>query len=1187
MNHLPFTIRQQREQLMSLWNANTVYGAMVKFRDLTEVLLRLPVLCAGAFILAKGGSEREQLTAELVRRGDLDGWDWIRAARKIQGNQHIPNPLLRIIDRVCQWTTSEKVIEWRNTEIAHGALRFNPDRDFLEDFQKKMLSLDMLLKDLQEDFAFLSISEDASTVTYEGETLSIVPYTYSESGDAYLFSDYKKGLATGLCYALGIRRAMPSEHFVQVAKSMTDRLQATGVSDELLHIEISDLLDELNEAANFEYPNYLRDWLSKSMNGIAKGTLLLKMERGMGKSAFARALDGKSTDSAYDSFKLDDTFTRAYYCSRISIRSKGDFLSGVRNSLLTSEENSLLYSSNEMIPDLSKDSTPKDFAALLNWCKEQIVENHLLLIIDGIDEIPAEYCSILQMLPSADLLDDGIYILLTCRTKDSVCTDTTSKEENSHIEAVRSLVHPDRHCAYARNDTHNLETLKSYFYTKIIPKDSKLRKNNRSIEDDIQKLIDHPGQMRFLEVRIIGTLLKSGKISDISSFVDHPDLFEYYLDYLRREEYGDIVFQRLTELLAALAIAQEELTLSEIAYILGEDDVSVQLLTFVRDLSGILRLSRDYRGNHVSLASEAYRSRIISDYPETVERHRQSLVDILTYVDIDSLKAQAPDKHNPISDGLLYIAAYFPTITDKITNEVLDKVYLDIDDCVKNIDFHTLKTRARMGELWSDYCEKAGLYRYQLAFLNITGNVYCALSDHKAAFAIEEKRIMYCEMYIANGKMNDRNILAVTYMNRSITFAQIGKYAEALSDINKSIEIMKELYYDESLVNVSDLASAYMNRGGIFWKTGKIEYAVHDYGTCITIKEALSKSGEDIDINDLATAYMNRAVANDDLNKFSESLADYNKCIEIRENLWSHGELYDLNSLASVYMYRGVTYFNINDYNNALCDLEKCISIRKKLYEEHKLHDLNELAAAYSNKGMINRAFGKYSEALTDYNKCIEIMENSQRNGKLYDLNDYAAAYMNRGITFAHMEKTDDALSDFNKSIVVREKMHVAGTLYHIIDLASAYMNRGLLYIAKSMHTEALNDHNSCIKILEQLQNDGELYDISYLASAYMNRGITYTESFNSEKALEDYDKCIEILENLYNHNTLYEIVDYANALLNKGILLIELYHDKSGAINLWNQAISILENKETLSFDAQDTLEKLYKYKKVIEDHM
>ena len=90
-----------------------------------------------------------------------------------------------------------------------------------------------------------------------------------------------------------------------------------------------------------------------------------------------------------------------------------------------------------------------------------------------------------------------------------------------------------------------------------------------------------------------------------------------------------------------------------------------------------------------------------------------------------------------------------------------------------------------------------------------------------------------------------------------------------------------------------------------------------------------------------------------------------------------------------------------------------------------------------------------------------------------------------------------------------------------------------------------------------------------------------------SEKALEDYDKCIEILENLYNHNTLYEIVDYANALLNKGILLIELYHDKSGAINLWNQAISILENKETLSFDAQDTLEKLYKYKKVIEDHM
>ena len=1137
MNHLPFTIRQQREQLMSLWNANTVYGAMVKFRDLTEVLLRLPVLCAGAFILAKGGSEREQLTAELVRRGDLDGWDWIRAARKMQGNQHIPNMLLRIIDRICQWTTSEKVIEWRNTEIAHGALRFNPDRDFLEDFQKKMLSLDRLLEDLQEDFSSILISEDASTVRYEDETLPIVPYTYSESGDAYLFSDYKKGLATGLCYALGIRRAMPSEHFVQVAKSMADRLQPTGVSDELLHTEISDLLDELNEATNFEYPNYLRDWLSESMNEATKGTLLLEMERGMGKSAFARALDGKSTDSAYDSFKLDDTFTRAYYCSRISIRSKGDFLSGIRNSLLTSEENSLLYSSNEMIPDLSKDSTPEDFAALLNWCKEQIVENHLLLIIDGIDEIPAEYCSILQMLPSADLLDNGIYILLTCRTKDSVCTDTTSKEENSHIETVRSLVHPDRHCAYARNDTHNLETLKSYFNTKIIPKDSKLRKNNRSIEDDIQKLIDHPGQMRFLEVRIIGTLLKSGKISDISSFVDHPDLFEYYLDYLRREEYGDIVFQRLTELLAALAIAQEELTLSEIAYILGEDDVSVQLLTFVRDLSGILRLSRDYRGNHVSLASEAYRSRIISDYPETVERHRQSLVDILTYVDIDALKAQAPDKHNPIPDGLLYIAAYLPALKVHISKEVMERVYHEIDDGILNsMELHILNRRAVMGEKWSNLCGKQGWYESKPGFINSVGVSNFKMSEYGKALEWDNKHINLCKEYLTEGIIKDEDRLAKAYINRGNTYAQTSKYDEALRDYREGIRIMEALKAKDKLYDPNDLATAYLNRGGTYWSTSRYVEALRDYGECIRIREELQTKGRLYDPNDLASAYLNRGIAYSQTSKHEEAMRDYVECIRIMKDLSANGSLYDTNDLAKAYLNRGVTYRETGKYDEALRDYGACIRIREDLQVKGRLYDLNDLARVYMNRSVAYDDMGKYDKALRDYGACIRIREDLHKQGRLYDPNGLAKAYMNRGVMLDKIGKYDDALRDYGECIRIRKDLQVRGRLYDLNDLAKTYMNRGVSYRSTGKYKEALRDYGECIRIMEDLQAEGRLYDPNDLASACLNRGVTFDTIGKHDEAMRDYWESIRIMEDLQANGKLYDSNNLAKAYMNRGV---------------------------------------------------
>ena len=387
MNNIPYQIQNQRQQLQELTDSKALFGSMVKLRDVTEVMLRLPVLCAGAFILAKGGSEKELLTLELVKDDKIDSRGWLQVAHVIHKNGNIPKPLKTIIDRVCHWITSEKLIEWRHAEVAHGALKFNPDRAFVKDFGKKLKSLDKLLKQLEKDYKDISVSDDGSTVTYMGETLPVAPYIFSDSGEAYLFDTYRNGLAKGLCYALGVKRAMPSEAYVQAYMAQADRLQVSGVTGEVITSEISTAIDELNEAANFEHPTYLRDWLVEGMNaggsGISKGTLLLEMERGMGKSAFARALDGKSTDSSYQSFKIGDTFTRGYYCSRVGIRSKGDFLFGVRNSLLTDEKDQLLYSSDEKIPSLSMDGTPEDFAELLNWCRDHVSEKRLLLIIDG------------------------------------------------------------------------------------------------------------------------------------------------------------------------------------------------------------------------------------------------------------------------------------------------------------------------------------------------------------------------------------------------------------------------------------------------------------------------------------------------------------------------------------------------------------------------------------------------------------------------------------------------------------------------------------------------------------------------------------------------------------------------------------------------------------------------------------
>ena len=449
------------------------------------------------------------------------------------------------------------------------------------------------------------------------------------------------------------------------------------------------------------------------------------------------------------------------------------------------------------------------------------------------------------MLPTAQMLKDGVYILITCRSKEQVKDGMKDRklieDENRQIETVHSYVHPDRECAYSRDEKQNLDTLKSYFDRKILPKGGK---KNDKLEADIQTIINEPGQRRFLEVRIIGTLIKSGKVKDIAAFAKHSDLFQYYLDYLRTEEYGDAVFSRLTEMLAALACAQEELTFGELAYLLGEDDVTMQLLTFVCDMAGILRISRDYRGNHISLASDEYRTRILEAFHDTVQLHKQAVADILECVDIQALKAQAGDKENPLPDGLLYAAAYLPKYTEQISEKVRDRVCDDIDAYIMNsIEPHTLKRRAKMGEVWEEYCGKAGWYMYQMDFLNTIGNSYSILCEHDQTLEWRNQQIALCQQYLAEGIIVNENLLATAKMNRGLSLNNTGKYDEALRDYGECIRIMEEQQANGRFYIPSDLAKAYLNRGLSLNNIGKYDKALRDYEECIRIMEEQQANG--------------------------------------------------------------------------------------------------------------------------------------------------------------------------------------------------------------------------------------------------------------------------------------------------------------------------------------------------------
>ncbi|MGN0473833.1 MAG: tetratricopeptide repeat protein [Acutalibacteraceae bacterium] len=469
-------------------------------------------------------------------------------------------------------------------------------------------------------------------------------------------------------------------------------------------------------------------------------------------------------------------------------------------------------------------------------------------------------------------------------------------------------------------------------------------------------------------------------------FADLPELedealFSRYLDEIKKY-YGDKLFGEAVTMLYAIVTARESLTMKEIAWLSGEKHITIKQLTFIKDFGALLKTTRDRnRGALVSAASERYREYIEKMFPGQRDELGEIFTDMLTAADLKEYKNEQGSYSLP--DGLTYIAAYLPTVLDEIPDELFNRVYSDdkestnINNCTKNsMEPHILSRRAKMGEVWSEYCGNVGLYKNQLDFINISGNCYWTMCDYSNALDFRNKQVKLGEEYFDSGKIDDENYVATAYMNRGVTYDDLGKYAESLSDYGKCIEIREKLHADGKLYDENDLALSYMNRGGTHWSTGKYAEALSDYAKCIEIRERLHADGKLYDENDLASAYMNRGVTYDDLGKYAEALSDYGKCIEIRERLYADGKLYDENDLASAYMNRGNTLGDISQYDEALSDYGKCIEISKRLHADGKLYDLGDLAMVMLNKGiLLATGLNDQDGALAIFNEAIAMLE--------------------------------------------------------------------------------------------------------------------------------------------------------------------------------------------------------------------
>ena len=189
--------------------------------------------------------------------------------------------------------------------------------------------------------------------------------------------------------------------------------------------------------------------------------------------------------------------------------------------------------------------------------------------------------------------------------------------------------------------------------------------------------------------------------------------------------------------------------------------------------------------------------------------------------------------------------------------------------------------------------------------------------------------------------------------NRGAAYIDKGLYDQAISDLNKAIEINPRF------------VKAYNNRGNAYVNKGLYDQALSDLNKAIEIEPRFAQA-----FNNRGNVYINKGL-------HDQALSDFNKAIEINPRF------------AQAYNNRGNFYINKGLHDQALSDLNKAIGIDPRY------------ARAYNNRGNAYTKKGLYDQALTDFNKAIGIDPR------------FAQAYFSKALTLEKMGRIQDAIEAY------------------------------------------------------------------------------------------------------------------------------------------------------------------------------
>jgi len=306
---------------------------------------------------------------------------------------------------------------------------------------------------------------------------------------------------------------------------------------------------------------------------------------------------------------------------------------------------------------------------------------------------------------------------------------------------------------------------------------------------------------------------------------------------------------------------------------------------------------------------------------------------------------------------------------------------------------------------------------------------------------------------------------AIDYLNRGLTFNNLGQYERAIAD------------FDQALHLNSKLPLAYNNRGATFRNLGQEQRAIADFDQALRLDP------------NLALAYSNRGLSCSKLGQYERAIADFDQALRLDPNL------------ALAYSNRGLNYSRLGKEQQAIADFDRALRLD------------STFIPAYVNRGNSYGQLGQYERALADYDQALRLDPNDaqvyynraneySRLGReqqaLADYDQalrldprYAAAYSNRGLIYSRLGREQQALADYDQALHLNP------------NLAEVYINRGGTYNKLGQAQRAIADYDQALHIDPKL------------AIAYSNRGNSYMDMRQYQQALADFEQALRLNPNL------------------------------------------------------------------------